>query len=487
MAFNTDSDSFRRKYLGPSSLQVYSQWLELSFQSLGASISRRFKFGMRICEEMDLPLSATLPILPTEWRRYVNVFFDNMHPLFPLLDREAFTSRAEHISESGSMQATPAASRPYLACLYAVVSIGMDEASQSDSQPDYQYLQAAYSLYAHLVALPYFESAQALLLLTIALRGRNKDGAAWQTLGQAIRILQSLGLHRRRPPGQNGHDLAAELDKRVWWSAYCLEKLLVFEAGRPSMIHDGDVDQELPTPTMHPDVLSAMIGLCRIQESIISRLYNKRMWTTVQKPRNVLLATGELDALLIQWAESLPRTLRPDYDMGSCPPELHTFRSFLTMQFQQTMVTLHRSALLMDSSIHRANIDSFCSHTPFAHRLRSSETVCVRAARSIISVFLDSTHGSCTTRLNTLTQPLLAIYVLGIFIMKHPTAWTARSDLTLLQAGAEVVEQCYRDYGFDPEFCAMMSNLVRIAARYVDHSPSGAGGRVRKATTGTPQ
>jgi hypothetical protein len=100
-------------------------------------------------------------------------------------------------SDQGQEQASfiAPADRPSLACVYAVMSIGVDEENNANTPMGDVYLKTAFSLYGHIISTPYLRSVQAFLLLAIALKVRNKDGSAWHVVGHAVRAAQSLGMH----------------------------------------------------------------------------------------------------------------------------------------------------------------------------------------------------------------------------------------------------------------------------------------------------
>lgn len=358
-AFHEDNSSFRRKWLGPSSLQVLTQWLDLSSTIYGGQpISSMFRFGMEHAEEMPLPFPlggsggvTFLPHIP-ERNEYINIFLKAVHPLFPIMDvkdiwrqviKFDWLSRETTDRTHPPSHAVPPSDRPLLASIYVMVSMGADEKANENTQLGEVYLTAAFSMYGHLVAMPYLPSVQALLLLSIALRERTKDGSAWQTISQAIRIAQSLGLHRFRARNVSGiHE--PELDARVWWTAYCLDKVMSFETGRSSMIDDEDCSQTLPKPYYNsyfgecgeakgPDCFGAFIGLARVQSAISKRLF--RQSARSRTPSQLLYETGELDHSLCDWLETVPPEIRPGRDLF-CDPSIHSFAVFLALQYHQT-------------------------------------------------------------------------------------------------------------------------------------------------------
>lgn len=319
------NDGSKRKYMGASSLQVLTQWLDLSFSAFGMekTPSAHFRFGMTGSEEVSLPLSFTLPPLPPQPERNscVSTFFCRIHPMFPLLDEIPFRNTVNHLAEA-DLNGLPPSDRPLLASVYGVISIGADERAGTTTENGTKYFTAAFAMYAHLVAYPYRSSVQAILILVLALRGRNKDGSAWDIHGQAIRLAQSIGLHRKVFPVHASDD--PELDSRVWWVAYCLDKIMGFESGRPTAINDTECDQVLPapipvnlgsgaagsatSPAKEPDFFGALIGLAKTQSAISTRLFQHQ---PMEKPVEAQLqATGELDQALLDWAETVPLEIR---------------------------------------------------------------------------------------------------------------------------------------------------------------------------------
>jgi hypothetical protein len=164
---------------------------------------------MTHAEEVSLPLTVQLPKLPPveKGNEYINVYLSNVHPLFPIFEVQEFWGHVNRFSWLGSDRDDPPRSvesmispsdRPILLCIYAAISIGIDEQNGNSTELGKEYLDVAYSLYAHFAARPYLSSVQAILLIVIAFRLRCKDGAGWNNLAQGISIAYSLGLHGER-------------------------------------------------------------------------------------------------------------------------------------------------------------------------------------------------------------------------------------------------------------------------------------------------
>ena len=314
-----------------SSLYVMVQWLDLFFTQHDhwRLIFPYFRHGLAYSVEMPLSGPPSVPPLPSvdETKTFTSVFFLRIQPISPVIDCESFSEslRKLRIKMASTDTTRDAKDYPLLACAYAIVSMGADEAEGRVTEMGARYLEWAYSLYANVLAVPYLNSVQALLLLSIALRSRGKDGASWAALGQAIRIAQSIGLHRHisRADGDpfRGSEPSADeartsdLHSRIWWTAYKLEKLMALETGRPSSIQDSECDQILPRPptigkqsAMMFDFFGALISLAKIQTRIFELLYQKKKARS--STEQLLHEMGRLDRALLDWAGSIPEEIR---------------------------------------------------------------------------------------------------------------------------------------------------------------------------------
>jgi hypothetical protein len=163
----------------------------------------------------------------------------------------------------------------------------------------------------------------------------------WNTLGLAIRVAQSIGLHvedsLRQPLAEQ------ETMRRTWYSMYVLDRLLALQLGRPAAIHEGEYRVNLPSETEETASLFggdvqcppekkfssinyfvSVINFSRIIGQVISDLYSPSQIAI--DPDRMLLGTTTLDKNLIEWKLSLPRHLR--FDLG------HTFERSIIFKRQ---------------------------------------------------------------------------------------------------------------------------------------------------------
>lgn len=93
------------------------------------------------------------------------------------------------------------------------------------------------------------ESVQARLSQCIYLLASSRVNQAWYAFGTTAQLIIALGLHRRQvyqPANTNQSKIVLEYRKRVFWSAYTLDRYLSVILGRPRIFRDEDIDQPLP-------------------------------------------------------------------------------------------------------------------------------------------------------------------------------------------------------------------------------------------------
>lgn len=451
----------QRKYKGPSSLQAFAQWFDVNSHALDKDLSEHFRHGLRYSEEMDMPPSLSMPALCPEWEDYVDAYFQEIAPLFPVMRRENTIRTATYLSRFGLLEQNPNSDRPAMACVYACIALGAR--SRGHSGVAQAYIEAACSLTGYLLSLPYLESAQALLLIAIEHRGREKNGAAFLAVRQAISILNSMGLHRTPSYGNDHLSIAhQQTDRRIWWTAYALEKTIALEDGRPSSTHDCSFDQDVPIDgaTMHRlESWKAFVNLAKLQNQISEGFFDQSMWRDALYFDTLLEMQGHLDEALNQWSDNVSEALRPCQSSVGCASDLLAFQTFLSFQYHHALIALHRAALTEDTTLVSGITETPGEDPCYARGLQGSASICAKSARKILADYLHFVKGGRSSPLVTLNQPLLAVYVLTIYTLKHSDASSTNSDLVLLHSATHAIEEGYQQIGMPAGFSRILSTL----------------------------
>jgi hypothetical protein len=148
---------------------------------------------------------------------------------------------------------------------------------------------------------------------------------AWNILGLAIRMGQSIGLHVEDSPMENvGDPIQREMRRRTWYSLYVLDRLLALQLGRPVAIHETEYHVSLPSEMADADSDLASPENCSalsyfIQVIHFSQIVGSAITLYLQTHSEESLAShiALLDKCLLAWMTNLPRKLR--FDLG------HTF------------------------------------------------------------------------------------------------------------------------------------------------------------------
>ncbi|KAF5597165.1 STB5-transcription factor [Fusarium pseudocircinatum] len=469
VVMNTDESSHRIKYMGSSSLQCLTRFIDLFLQRRGFDpIGRHFRWGMCFTEEYALPLVPILPDLPSMsvMEPCLKKYFSRTHPLVPVLDHTAFISDVLRFSEmqqtspTGLQGAVTSVDAPALVAVYAVLSIGMDDHEGQISPTATGYLTGAYSLVSHLLSLPYMSSVQALVLLAIAMRARGKDGQCWHLLGQAIRIGYSIGFHRKivisNPNEDSGNQIDRQLHSRVWWACYALEKSMQLETGRPSAIEITDCDQPLPDKTSGLDpCFIRWVSLSLLVGKISEHIFQRRAETALE----FLSGISELDQALVDWLDEASEDTKTNQSAPKSSEE-RSFAVFLSLQFHQAQITLLRASLLFPEASFSNEVQKHEAKISTT-RLLQSQTTCVEAARSIITQVAEFADSQPDFPLLTPTPTFLAATTLALQTFKKPHKRMGRSDGELVRIASDYVADCYRRVGQHSEFVKGVLELTQ--------------------------
>lgn len=183
-------------------------------------------------------------------------YFSIWHPAFPFVHGPEVLETFEAVARDGIENL----SGPDAVIVRAMVSISLADARQlykdaiSPVPSNLLFLSldhVASSMLFVLSTPASLKNIQAALCVELFLVSMLKFNMASRMGGLVVRMAYHLGLHRcpRRYPNFSSHDVA--MRKRIWWSFYCLERLVCQALGLPLDVQDDDVDVCLPTSELH--------------------------------------------------------------------------------------------------------------------------------------------------------------------------------------------------------------------------------------------
>lgn len=278
--------------------------------------------------------------------------FQGFNSAFPIFDQAAFIytfeSQDTNINDPG-----------WWACLNVVLALthrfrGATTLHKEEDREGWEYFQNALSVSNQLATMHYtLSSVQALLGMAIVLQGTPNPGPVSILASLAIKIAQSMNLHKRHhEPGLSAAEI--EQRKRVFWIAYSLDKDISLQTGQPPTQDDDDMDVELPfkndsAPTRpgepnNAGFLNSRAKLAMIQGQIYKRLCSVK--AAKQSVTERVMAAKELEAMLQKWRTSVPIDIqqeyrRPNLQVPTSDPILHLV--ILQLAYFNSLATIYRS------------------------------------------------------------------------------------------------------------------------------------------------
>ncbi|KAJ5129743.1 uncharacterized protein N7515_005782 [Penicillium bovifimosum] len=211
---------------------------------------------------------------------------------------------------------------------------------------------------------PRLETIQVRLGQCLYLLGSSRANECWYSFGMTVQIVTALGLHRKLPAKlakTRCSYLELEFRRRIFWSVYTLDKYLSIMFGRPQLLHDEDIDQELPGETSDEDLLehdpmrrtgstdNMMIAsvlhhrLGRILSNISRQLYSINTISRDSPLETAIRLTSELE----KWKATVP-PLFNSVDPASLILPLRRQSQVLQLAYSHAMIHATRSFLLND-------------------------------------------------------------------------------------------------------------------------------------------
>lgn len=185
--------------------------------------------GNRRAEPSVMQRAArSAPLLPRRSLAddFVFCFFEYYHPVFPVLNRHEFQRQYDQLwSPSGQSEDQTAISEQDEAAFAAIVNLVFGigsrisqaiEPEEKRSVPETFYHKAR-ELYPYdILASGSFPALQMLLLLGLYLQATQRSAECWNSIGLAVRVAQSLGLHDDRSKHIDTIPSDVDLRRQVW-------------------------------------------------------------------------------------------------------------------------------------------------------------------------------------------------------------------------------------------------------------------------------
>ncbi|KAJ5984159.1 hypothetical protein N7481_006258 [Penicillium waksmanii] len=411
------STDFEGNYLGPASgvsfinrvwsrLHQHETQIPNELQNESSQNTAVFMFGDKPysqSQDMNFPLPSYETAM-----ELVAIYFDFSMVTYRFLHRGSVEKWVKQVYENrtsvanlptGNMVARTA----IVLMIFAVGTVHKAPEIQEDGQSLSERWFAASKYISSLESgPPRLETIQTRLIQCLYLLSSSRANECWYSFGTALQVVTALGLHRKcavNPSKKGGSCYELEIRKRIFWSVYVLDKYLSIMFGRPRLLHDEDIDQELPDEMNDDDLLeedparrtgspdSMMIAsvlhyrLGRILGEISRRLYSIKPHSRDSPLETAVRLTSELE----RWKETVPplfNSVRP----SSLIPPLCRQSQVLQLAYSHAMIHVTRSFLLDDfTDLSRRPRDPHPLVSAHAHK-------CIEAAEHVMTLVDELAH-----------------------------------------------------------------------------------------------
>ncbi|CCF58386.1 hypothetical protein KAFR_0E02330 [Kazachstania africana CBS 2517] len=296
--------------------------------------------------------------------RFIAAFFKHNHRLFPVIDKLSFIDRVSTIRVFDYELLNSAFNDDvFIFQLYMIMAIGCTTLRRAgmllkDEEELSEHLAfLSMKKFRTVMALQNIETIKCLLLLGIYSFFEPKGSSSWTISGIIMRLVIALGLNRAPVSKKLKTMPAIEVESRyrVFWSAYCFERLISTCLGRMSAIDDDEISVPLPHAMYSDekediDVTNTMITLRRIAGKIYKNVHSvhagKQDLTIEERQKIIVDLREELDGI---YKLEQAKMDKQNKKSGSRKSNIsfHSSESWLTMRYSQLQILLYRPSALI--------------------------------------------------------------------------------------------------------------------------------------------
>ncbi|KAG5983544.1 hypothetical protein E4U55_007879 [Claviceps digitariae] len=350
------SDSY---FMGPSSGRSFIVSFKRKLQEMGQSFTDfnpEAFLHVQGCAPLTSaePATASSPPPRIFSDRCVNVYFQEMAPLFPVLHKPSFLRiYEEFVLDPEKVKCRHKISQLYL--IFAIAGISSDSPDLSQiALCEQQWNKAIQSL----VLENTLSTLQCLILALLYCTLRADYKRVQHFKGLAVALSHRLGLHQTQK--RFSFDvLTLETRKKVFWTLYTLDCFSSATLGLPKLLKEEDIQTEYPSdvddeyimengfqPTLPGEFtrLSSALALFRISR-ILARILEKNYPSVVNYELS-LRQMSSLEVELDAWYENLPMHLRLKFSQDKPSTDITSSRSpLLALAFYHIRALIYRPAV----------------------------------------------------------------------------------------------------------------------------------------------
>lgn len=352
--------SFTNQMTAPKIPKVESTPIQAPYLEI-ETINSVFKGGKR---PIDLNANGTFKTLDKNLMdRFIAAYFRHNHRLFPMINKIDFFKKFCKIKEYNFELLNQEFDDLYIFKLYMILAIGCTTLrragmlSKDEEELSEHLAYFAMTKFKAITRLQNIETIQCHILVGIYSFFEPKGWSSWTISGIIMRLTIGLGLNRDLPPKKKATSNPSDIEARyrVFWSAYCFERLVATVLGRLSAIDDEDITVPLPTPLYEAeeeeiDVTNTMIRLRKIGGLIYQRVHSVRCGkpnrTIEEKQKIIADLRNQLDEIYSMEQNKMKEQNRNHINDNNVI-SFHSSDIWLAMRYSQLQILLYKPSTLI--------------------------------------------------------------------------------------------------------------------------------------------
>lgn len=230
------------------------------------------------------PREVAIPELPPRSMtdQVLHTYYNSLHTMFPIIHLPTFRHMVDDMYRNSRGQA----SASFLAMFFAVLAAGtlfsLEPPTAATANRVSELLDSSRQMLDPWNNTFTLDDARTYALTAMCLDEMNLKSAAWNCLGNAVRIGQDLCLYT---DSENFPVIEGEMRCRTWWAIYVLDRTLATELGHPCLIVDRDCDVRLPAAVddhyVREDGMHVPDGAEPLTHSLLAIIHVVRSYTAV--------------------------------------------------------------------------------------------------------------------------------------------------------------------------------------------------------------
>jgi hypothetical protein len=251
--------------------------------------------------------ASVLGLERTKIAAYVASYFEQVHPIYPFLERRKF-----ELSAFGSQSEQLLANdKAWSALYYTVLAIGCQYHDEGCFQPGtrlaWRFFSIALALFPDLmIKRGSLTSAQAIAAMAIYAGSVSAMQIEHTMISEGAKKVQSLGYNR----STGGPD---DPRNKTFWVMYCLEKTNTFLNGRSSIVMDSDISCAI-SHSSQPAFTNFDFMFAFIRHSRLLSRIHASLFSVSATGKSIQAYRAILDQLIEEheaWRQSIPAQMRP--------------------------------------------------------------------------------------------------------------------------------------------------------------------------------